>query len=214
MALVRKEFIVSGMVQGVGFRFFVRTSAYDHNITGKVENMGDGTVKIVAEGENEDIQKFLDAIKVAPPPIVVRRDPREVKSEEIGKRKDTGFTISRGLREYLFGPMMVKLDLGVYHLQSFKAATDVSFNKLDEKYGTFSKHLEQMDGYLMQIATTNQETSKRLAEISKTNQETAQNIKEIVNTNQKTSKHLEETSKHLEHISVLVGKIADERAHR
>ena len=60
------EYIVHGFVQGVGFRFFVYKNAIAHNLSGYVKNNFDGTVKIIAEGEEDDLSEFLSIVKEGP----------------------------------------------------------------------------------------------------------------------------------------------------
>jgi len=55
------EIVLRGIVQGVGFRPFVKRTALKHNIKGLVENREFG-VKIVAQADKETIEKFLDDI--------------------------------------------------------------------------------------------------------------------------------------------------------
>jgi acylphosphatase len=52
----------SGRVQGVGFRFHTKETAKKFCVTGTVENLDDGRVKVVAEGELEEVNRFLDAV--------------------------------------------------------------------------------------------------------------------------------------------------------
>ena len=54
-----------GHVQGVGFRFTTVEIARDHDMTGYVQNMLDGSVKVVAEGEETDLLRFLDAVRAS-----------------------------------------------------------------------------------------------------------------------------------------------------
>lgn len=54
---------VSGRVQGVGFRYFVQSTASLNKITGTVENCEDGTVRIEIQGEDDNINKFLYEIR-------------------------------------------------------------------------------------------------------------------------------------------------------
>ncbi|UOQ85819.1 acylphosphatase [Gracilibacillus salinarum] len=58
--------IVSGRVQGVGFRFFAQQAAAEHNTVGSVQNKEDGSVVIKAQGEDNDIEAFLDQIRKGP----------------------------------------------------------------------------------------------------------------------------------------------------
>ncbi len=55
--------IVHGKVQGVGFRASTRALAMDMGVKGYVENLSDGTVKVVAEAEEDVIEKFLKRIE-------------------------------------------------------------------------------------------------------------------------------------------------------
>lgn len=57
---------VSGLVQGVGYRFFARKYANLLNITGYAKNLWDGKVEVVAEGEKENLLKFLEELKKGP----------------------------------------------------------------------------------------------------------------------------------------------------
>lgn len=58
--------LVSGMVQGVGFRAFVRAKALEMNLRGYAENLDDGRVEVVAEGSQEDLQHLLSFLKRGP----------------------------------------------------------------------------------------------------------------------------------------------------
>lgn len=51
--------IVSGHVQGVGYRAFIRSNAADLGVTGTVENLADGRVEVVAEGFRPDLDLLL-----------------------------------------------------------------------------------------------------------------------------------------------------------
>ncbi|MGC8611600.1 MAG: acylphosphatase [Athalassotoga sp.] len=54
--IVSRIYIVKGYVQGVGFRSFVRARAKTLGVKGYVENLDDGSVKVVAEGEEESLR--------------------------------------------------------------------------------------------------------------------------------------------------------------
>lgn len=51
MADTRMTAHVHGHVQGVGFRYWVKSQAKKHNITGYAKNLEDGRVEVVAEGK-------------------------------------------------------------------------------------------------------------------------------------------------------------------
>lgn len=58
----RRQVIYHGRVQGVGFRFTCRHIAEGHAVTGFVQNVDDGTVKLVAEGQPLELDRYLAAI--------------------------------------------------------------------------------------------------------------------------------------------------------
>lgn len=57
------ELIVSGRVQGVGFRNYVSQIAKDLNIKGTVRNLSDGDVKIIAQTDDDTLSKMVERIK-------------------------------------------------------------------------------------------------------------------------------------------------------
>ena len=58
--------IAHGMVQGVGFRFFVRDHATSSGLKGWVKNLPDGTVEIHAEGEKEILENLIKKVEKGP----------------------------------------------------------------------------------------------------------------------------------------------------
>lgn len=75
----RLHIFVSGRVQGVFYRDFTRRQAKRFNITGWVRNLWDGRVEAVAEGEEEDLKKFVEELKKGPPAAKVEN--LEIKEE-------------------------------------------------------------------------------------------------------------------------------------
>ena len=70
----RLHAFVSGRVQGVGFRYFVRSAAQQLSLVGWVRNLRDGRVELVAEGEHTTLADFL---------AIVRRGPSGAKVTEV-----------------------------------------------------------------------------------------------------------------------------------
>ncbi len=58
----RVKVVVSGVVQGVGFRPFIYRLAHKHRLAGYVTNTSRG-VEIEVEGKEEDIDAFIKAIQ-------------------------------------------------------------------------------------------------------------------------------------------------------
>ena len=62
----RLHAVITGRVQGVGFRFFVIRNAKQLGLLGWVRNRTDGAVEIVAEGDKQDLQRLVSKLKTGP----------------------------------------------------------------------------------------------------------------------------------------------------
>ena len=60
--MIRRVALVSGHVQGVGYRWFVRGLATDAGLAGSARNLPDGRVEVVAEGTEQAVHRLLDAL--------------------------------------------------------------------------------------------------------------------------------------------------------
>ena len=63
MSRSRLQIFYSGRVQGVGFRYTVKTLASGFEVTGTVRNLSDGRVELVAEGTRDELEAFRRAIQ-------------------------------------------------------------------------------------------------------------------------------------------------------
>jgi acylphosphatase len=63
---VRAEIVVNGLVQGVGFRYFVSREAEKLNLNGYVKNLYTGEVCSVVEGPKHLIEEFFNKLKIGP----------------------------------------------------------------------------------------------------------------------------------------------------
>ena len=66
MIIREAQIFMSGFVQGVGFRQFVRKSAEQTGVKGWVRNLEDGRVEAVLQGEKEDIEKMIQLCNKGP----------------------------------------------------------------------------------------------------------------------------------------------------
>jgi acylphosphatase len=83
---------VSGFVQGVGYRAFVRSKARKMGLTGWVRNLSDGRVEAVIQGAEEDIKKLISMCKrgsffAKPNDIVVHWEEIKEQFAEFKKRE-------------------------------------------------------------------------------------------------------------------------------
>lgn len=56
--MIARKFIISGEVQGVGYRFFAQRSSARHQVRGYVKNLIDGRVEVLAEGPAAAVDAF------------------------------------------------------------------------------------------------------------------------------------------------------------
>ena len=61
--MTRKTIHFSGHVQGVGFRYTTQAIARDFDLKGYVKNLSDGRVKLEVEGEESEIDRFVERIR-------------------------------------------------------------------------------------------------------------------------------------------------------
>ena len=73
--------IVTGRVQGVGFRMYTRTQARQLGVNGYVRNLSSGEVEIVAFGESENIDALIEWAKSGSPSAVVNNLKVEVVTD-------------------------------------------------------------------------------------------------------------------------------------
>jgi acylphosphatase len=63
---VRARIRVRGMVQGVGYRYFVRNTAKSMGLDGSVRNLADGSVEVVAEGDRGLVDSLIGQLRIGP----------------------------------------------------------------------------------------------------------------------------------------------------
>lgn len=64
--VIARRFLVSGHVQGVGFRYFVSDRAHAEGVHGYVRNLPDGRVEAVVEGDEESVVRMERVIRRGP----------------------------------------------------------------------------------------------------------------------------------------------------
>lgn len=79
--MIGVHLIVSGFVQGVGFRYFVYKKAAAYGVKGYVKNLYSGDVEIVAVGERGMIESLITDVKIGPRSALVK----DVKAKWLDK---------------------------------------------------------------------------------------------------------------------------------
>lgn len=85
--MVARRYIISGAVQGVGFRFFAMRAAARHQVMGTVRNLPDGRVEVIAEGDRDAMDEFKNDLATGPMMAVVS-DMEEIDLTVTGRFRD------------------------------------------------------------------------------------------------------------------------------
>jgi acylphosphatase len=125
---------VSGKVQKAGYRSKVVNIARAFGITGSVQNLPDGRVKVIAEGEEADLERFAEALKMRNAIIDVT-DLEKEYSNPTGEYE--GFYKLVGEDE-----TDSRLDRGVEYLKELVDVTKAGFGDLGRK---MDKMLDKQD---------------------------------------------------------------------
>lgn len=89
---IARHYLVSGDVQGVGYRFFAQRVAARHQVVGFVRNLSDGRVEVLAEGMPDGVEGFKHDLATGPQFARVEQ-VEEVSVEPTGQFKS--FRIER-----------------------------------------------------------------------------------------------------------------------
>jgi acylphosphatase len=85
----RLHFVVTGRVQGVGFRYFCYEEATRLGLTGYARNLRDGSVEIEAEGDEQALDEFAASLTRGPRAAKVEN----VSQEERDLKHETTFSV-------------------------------------------------------------------------------------------------------------------------
>jgi acylphosphatase len=133
---IRAKIIVKGEIQRVGYRDAVEKIARKLDINGFVENLKPYDVRIVCEGEEGNIKRFLGALKIEGDPFI------SVSDIAVEYEKPTGefpyFEIKRGSTEEETGE---RLDLAALHLKNLTSAVSMMNTNIGGKIDDLDEHL-------------------------------------------------------------------------
>ncbi|WP_040976320.1 acylphosphatase [Necropsobacter massiliensis] len=90
--MLKKQFTVYGVVQGVGFRFFTWREAVKIGVSGMVRNLSDGSVQVVAIGSQSQLDALRRFLQQGPRTAVVER---VVEQDYHGEQQFEGFSVRR-----------------------------------------------------------------------------------------------------------------------
>jgi acylphosphatase len=75
--MTSRRFVIAGVVQGVGFRWFVARHAHLLGLSGYARNLPDGRVEVVASGEDDALARLEGLLRAGPPHARVTDVERE-----------------------------------------------------------------------------------------------------------------------------------------
>ncbi len=78
-----RKYLISGEVQGVGFRYFVLRRASALGLAGWTRNLPDGRVEVVARGAVERLSQLEEALKAGPSHARVAAVDKSEISDEV-----------------------------------------------------------------------------------------------------------------------------------
>jgi acylphosphatase len=146
----RAIIITKGRVPRVGYRDLVADWAMDLGIVGFIENQPDGTVKIVAEGEEEILEDFVRKAQPEDDPLI------RIARVDVGYEKAEKQDVMIEKQDQMLGKqdqMLTKqvetiavIKSGVDELREFRTETQQNFTNLDTKYGKIAAILESHRG--------------------------------------------------------------------
>lgn len=64
--IVARKFFISGIVQGVGYRFFAQRSAARYQVRGYIRNLKDGRVEALVQGSESAVESFRQDLATGP----------------------------------------------------------------------------------------------------------------------------------------------------
>jgi hydrogenase maturation protein HypF len=120
--------MVSGVVQGVGFRPFVYRIAVKNGLVGSVRNRGDAGVEILVEGGEQDIKQFLKDLREKTPPIaqIYELDVRYDENHDTFKR----FSILKSSETVELSGSVIPTDVSICRdcLRELRTPTDKRYD--------------------------------------------------------------------------------------
>jgi Acylphosphatases len=127
---------VSGRVQQVGYRSRAVTIARALDVKGSIQNLPDGRVKVIADGEEADLERFANALKMNNAIIDVTGIEREY-SKATGKYENFYKLVGEGETDE-------RLDKGVEYLKELVEVARDGFGRMDKGFGELGNKMDLM----------------------------------------------------------------------
>jgi acylphosphatase len=143
----RIDMIITGVVQGVGFRYSVVRKAAKYGVAGTVKNMDDGTVRIACEGESDNMEPFVRDVQNVREPVVIS----DVKIERSDNLE--GFKCFTAVPGRLENEVMEGFSTGGMYFEKVLGKQDQMLDKQDQMLGKQDQMLDKQDQTIGEIKT-------------------------------------------------------------
>ncbi|MFO7991795.1 MAG: acylphosphatase [Thermoplasmata archaeon] len=193
----RAEITVKGKVQRAGYRDMIDRAAYEHELTGYVKNLEDGTVKVVCEGEKEEIEIFLEKINIDKYPIKVTNIDVEY-SEPTGEFEYFDVIREEDFTKAVYERMDIAADyLGNIYEETKKVGEETKkVHEETKKVGEETKKVHEVTKKVGEETKKVHEVTKKVhEETKKVGEETKKVHEETKKVGEETKKVHEETKK-------------------
>src|SRR3989338_3808977 len=163
------EFIVSGDVQGVGYRQYVAKTGRKLKLVGFAENLNDGTVHIHCKGDEKAIGEFRKRITMQRPEAAPL-----IHIEHIKEKQLTQGTITQTIFEEKYSDSTAEMaqgfSTGMNYMNLFRAESQTNFNRVDGNFKNINEKYDKISQGMFAV----------VASMEKRSEETDKNIESLL----------------------------------
>jgi len=217
----RAKIIIKGKVQKVGFRSFVTDNMLSLGLAGHANNLPDGTVKVLCEGEESAVKKLLAEIKSNSPQFATVDSVEDVRQDYTGDLKkpqrkgndvpESGATMDDLLKVMQSfdskGEVMIKiLSSTDQRLSNIEGKQDQMLDKQDQMLGNQDKTIEVIGGKIDNLAEKTDNVGRKIDNLA----EKTDNVgRKIDNLAEKTDSFHEDMTQRFDTVDVKYGIMAE-----
>ncbi|MCK4555561.1 MAG: acylphosphatase [Candidatus Aenigmarchaeota archaeon] len=164
------EFIVSGEVQGVGYRQYVAKIGRRLKLAGFAENLKDGTVRIHCKGDEKAISEFKKQINVKRPDVAPIINVENIMETQLAEG-----TINESIFEEKYSDSTAEMaqgfSTGMNYMNLFRVESHANFNRVDTNFNhmdaKYDKISEGMFAVVANMEKRMEKTDKNIESLLK-----------------------------------------------
>ncbi len=207
------EITIRGDVQGVGYRRVVERIARRTGVNGYVKNQKDGTVKVVAQADDEKVETFIKEIQIEEPPIIVERIDRKGMKipEKYRSFKIVPGSVSEELQEGL-GAGQEQLSLFRREFKDYRGEFKDYWSEFKDYRSEFKDYRSEFKDYRGEFRSFASRTDENFKLLNEKYGEISEKLTHILETLQKESAETrKEMIRAVDNLSKLVGEYINRR---